>query len=441
MKLFYPFISEHPRSRSIKGWLLLAGFLTVSLPHSSSAMDSVRHRAKESGNSEGLLVYSHQKRKEICDSLKTSQRDSLHQNRKSDGSHLHEPFELNKEAVKLIQFDFTSSPNVTAPPKTAEMKKSWMDFRVDLAVPKNLTDTTKIRKPSQYIRMLPYTIWTRFGEDPVFDVLVFGNKKRLEIQWKLNLNSYNADYGRNLMPQAGRDAAPMGSGVCINNLDIIGFLYDNLNKHGRTLKRNRKRAKAWKVYQNYKTTRADSLKFPNFYLSAKRSEVMDSCAKEAKKSYEFTGLDYRPQTVLQLDPSLNREQTPDYRMLQTPEHRSRFGTFHLPNPFEADPDSISLSLQKDTLRVESQERGDSIQVDSNQRERSARKKKKSRRDSKRKEETLEELPDSMDELYKYIRMKQAQDSLKRKELFRKDKVSSDIYETEKQIRRFKEQQE
>ena len=350
---------------------------------------------------------------------------------------------LNQEAVKLIQFDFTSNPmHEHDSPKAAPMEKSWMDFQVDLAIPKNMLDSTKVRKPNGYIRMLPYSIWTRFGEDPVFDVLVFGNEKRLKVQWSLNLDLEDEEYGRNLQPAAGRiyENTP-GSSVVIQNLDIIGFLYDNLNKHGRMLKRNRKRAKAWKNYQSYKTSKLDSLKFPNFYLATEKNEAMDSCAREAVKLHEQAEVNYhQSQSIRLLDYPSNMHSTPDYRLLQTPEMRSRFGTFPLENPFEAHPDSIAKSLAADTLDIE--------KVDTEQNERNEKKKdsrKKGRKHmKKRSEKTIketEELPDNMEDLYKYIRMKQAQDSIRRKEFFRKDKVSTDVYETEKQQRRFKERQE
>ena len=82
--------------------------------------------------------------------------------------------QLNMDAVKMIQFDFNP--------------------------------TSKPKKPEGYVRMEPYTIWTRFGEDPVYDVLVTGRPKKWEISWTLNPNQVYRDenYGRSLMPSTGR---------------------------------------------------------------------------------------------------------------------------------------------------------------------------------------------------------------------------------------------
>ena len=362
---------------------------------------------------------------------------------------------LNEEAVKLIQFDFTSTPQETAAPKTAPLDKSWMDFQVDLAVPKNMMDTTKVRKPDNYIRMLPYTIWTRFGEDPVFDVLVFGNEKRLEANFQLDLDLEELEYGlyRQVLPEHLLQDSHNPT-VVIENLDIIGFLYNNLNKHGRMLKRNRKRAKAWKTYQNYRATKSDSLKFPTFYLAAEKNTAMDSCARASAKSYEFTGGEYRPQTIRLLDPQSDKTFEADYRILQNQQLRSRFGTYSTSKSFEANPDELSHSADsiKDSSKEVSVVDKDNEDVREGKNHKRFRIKKKRKQTDKYKQKAksysvkkedkgLEELPDKMEDLYKYIRAKQVQDSIRRKELFRKDKVSGDVYENEKQQRKLRERQE
>jgi hypothetical protein len=40
------------------------------------------------------------------------------------------------------------------------------------------------------------------------------------------------------------------------------FLYESLTKRGRAIRRNRNRAKGWKIYQSYVPTRQDSILFP-----------------------------------------------------------------------------------------------------------------------------------------------------------------------------------
>lgn len=178
---------------------------------------------------------------------------------------------LNMDAVKMIQFDFNGDRmEYREPPKEAPLEKKWMNFKEDLSMPRNLIDTTKIWKPTGYIRFEPYTIWTKFGEDPVYDVLVMGRPKKLEFSWTLNPNAvYGEEYGRSIMPSTGKMyqsvTGSAGAGVGIGGLDIMGFAYNNLTRRGRMLAHNRKHANAWKIYKDYKPTKEDSLKVMNFY--------------------------------------------------------------------------------------------------------------------------------------------------------------------------------
>ena len=187
------------------------------------------------------------------------------------GQQQEKELQLNMDAVKMIQFDFNPTSKPENKPLEAPLNKKWMDFKVDLKVPRSLIDTTKVKKPEGYVRMEPYTIWTRFGEDPVYDVLVTGRPKKWEISWTLNPNQVYRDenYGRSLMPSTGRMYESVGGsagvGIGIGGLDFIGFLYDNLSPRGRMLAHNRKHANAWKTYADYVPTAADSLKVPNFY--------------------------------------------------------------------------------------------------------------------------------------------------------------------------------
>lgn len=177
--------------------------------------------------------------------------------------------QLNMDAVKMIQFDFNSSDKPDSKPRTAPLNKTWMEFRTDLGVPRNLIDTTTVRKPKNFIRLLPYSIWTHFGDDPVYDVLVFKREKKLEMTFHLGSTIYHEEYGRTLKPSAGEMynsvSSPLGSGAAIQGLDINKFLTENLTRRGRMLRRNRKNANAWKIYQDYLPTKEDSLKLPTFY--------------------------------------------------------------------------------------------------------------------------------------------------------------------------------
>ena len=181
---------------------------------------------------------------------------------------------LNEEAIRMIQFDFSGTEMPREEMKAASLDMPWMKFKQDLRIPRSLTDTTRVKKPTGYVRMLPYTIWTRFGEDPVYDVLVMGRPETLEMHWTLNPNAvYTEEYGRNLPAgtgmmlerAAGRAGGNMGAGGVVGGLDFIGFVYNNLTPRGRMLKHNRKHANAWKIYKDYQPTREDSLKFPTYY--------------------------------------------------------------------------------------------------------------------------------------------------------------------------------
>ena len=175
---------------------------------------------------------------------------------------------LNEDAIKMIQFDFTRPTEEIAKPLESPLEKKWMEFRTDIKMPRSLTDTTTVKKIIGYIRAEPYTIWTKFGEDPVYDVLVTGRPKEWKIYWTLNpFGPKPEEYGRSMpvMPGANyaRMVAPIGPSASISG-DINGFLYDVLSPRGRMLAHNRKHANAWKTYKDYQPTKEDSLKFPTY---------------------------------------------------------------------------------------------------------------------------------------------------------------------------------
>lgn len=288
--------------------------------------------------------------------------------------------QLNMDAVKMIQFDFNPTSKPENKPLEAPLNKKWMDFKVDLKVPRNLIDTTKVKKPEGYVRMEPYTIWTRFGEDPVYDVLVTGRPKKWEISWTLNPNQVYRDenYGRSLMPSTGRMYESVGGsagvGIGIGGLDFIGFLYDNLSPRGRMLAHNRKHANAWKTYADYVPTAADSLKVPNFYRY--------TAARKADTT----------RTVLSFQPAFS-------------------GAPLL--PVYATPDSVKATqsaVKPDTLEVQ----------------------KKKNPQPAREEDA--------GNLYEYIRRKEAEDSIRRKEFLRKDRIRNNQYDVQREIQRLRDQQ-
>lgn len=162
---------------------------------------------------------------------------------------------INEEVIKMIQFDFSHSKDEQLNRQTeVPVEKKWLQFRENSAMPRSLIDTTTVKKITGYIRLEPYTIWTKFGEDPIYDVIPNGKKKEWAIHWSLNTNGINA----NQYQGSG------GVGVVIL-FDFNKLLYENFTKRGRAIKHNRKHANAWKTYSNYLPTISDRLKLPTFY--------------------------------------------------------------------------------------------------------------------------------------------------------------------------------
>ena len=371
---------------------------------------------------------------------------------------------LNNEAVKLIQFDFTpGSSDSHQMQELAPMDKPWMDFQVDLSVPTNMIDTTKVRKPQNYIRLLPYSIWTRYGDDFVYDVYMFGKKKNLEIAWqmKIDLDEF-VEYGRSMAPLAGsyNPNVTTNASVVIGNLDFIGFLYNNLNKQGRIRKHNRKHANAWKTYQKAAPYLADASVALND--SIRQSDTEDSQA--------YPGLYHNLKSIALIEEKSPKYfERPDHRLLQTPEQRSRFGSFYdpelyaLPSDFEHSEDvekkdSLALdSIRTDSIPTDSM-RGNWLRDNAKKDKQEFKKTKLSRKEQKELEqlraqrakkrkkeqqmekERMKELPNRMEDFYKYMRTKQEQDSIQREEKKRADKVGQNVYELEQQQRKLKEQQ-
>ena len=119
---------------------------------------------------------------------------------------------INPEAVKSIQFNFLPQ---TEPPKQKprmDETKPWMEFRKDL--PKEITKSLRDYKPKDTLTM------------------------------KLDLKYLKEKYGYK------------NSG----GFDTDKILFENLTKRGRAIKRNKKKAKAWKIYKDYVPTKDDSLK-------------------------------------------------------------------------------------------------------------------------------------------------------------------------------------
>ena len=115
---------------------------------------------------------------------------------------------LNEETVKLIQFDFLPGgmENYNKPLE-APLEKKWMEYKnpFDKGISRSLTDSLMVKKPKGYIRMCPYSIWTKRGEDPVYDVTVEGRPPELIMNEGPDVSKkLQTDYGHSLKPSTGR---------------------------------------------------------------------------------------------------------------------------------------------------------------------------------------------------------------------------------------------
>ena len=162
---------------------------------------------------------------------------------------------INQEAVKSIDFNFMGQPEIMKPKPKMDERKPWMEFRKDLPI--NMTDTTTYRK-KKYIRMLPYSIW---GYD---NSHLRYRKDTLNIRMKLNMDKIKPapgmGHGYRVVP-GGMDQSVTPSNNPIGGFDADKILYENFTKRGRAIKRNKKKAKAWKIYKDYVPTKEDSLKW------------------------------------------------------------------------------------------------------------------------------------------------------------------------------------
>ena len=171
-----------------------------------------------------------------------------------------EEIKLNPEAVKNIQFNFAPNINEMQKPKMVE-DKPWMEF--DQSLPKSFNDTTTFRK-RKFIRLLPYTVYTKWNEDPVNDKFITSRTDTMTIRMKMDIEKIKPlpgmEHGYRVVPGG------MDQSVTPSNNPIVGFdadkaLFEIFTKRGRAIRRNRKKAKAWKIYKDYVPTKEDSLKW------------------------------------------------------------------------------------------------------------------------------------------------------------------------------------
>ena len=163
---------------------------------------------------------------------------------------------INQEAVKSIEFNFMAQPEAFKPKPRIDERKPWLEFRKDL--PKSLTDTTTLKK-IKHIRLLPYSIW---GEDT--SAKGYKQEDTLTIKMKLNMENIKPlpgmGHGYRVVP-GGMDQSVTPSNNPIGGFSADKLLFENVTKRGRAIKRNKKKAKAWKIYKDYVPTKEDSLKW------------------------------------------------------------------------------------------------------------------------------------------------------------------------------------
>lgn len=179
---------------------------------------------------------------------------------------------INTEAVKSIHFDFKSDKDKIKGSPLMSEDKPWMKFLKDL--PKNFGDTTKWVRP-KFVRLAPYTPYTTWHEDPVNDPIFLSNRKdTLKMSWKLNIKLIPGLQNGYVVVPAGMDQTITPSNnPLLSNLDTNKFLYESLTKRGRTIRRNRERAKGWKIYQSYVPTLQDSILFPRINMRSKQDTL------------------------------------------------------------------------------------------------------------------------------------------------------------------------
>lgn len=305
-----------------------------------------------------------------------------------------EELKLNSEAIKLIQFNFNGQETLPEQELIEELQgRNWMKFKHDAYISLYKNDTTATGKKMRFIRMLPYSIWTKFGEDPVYDVMVFGKKKEYTISWTINpFGNYEENYGLSITPSAGSISDGMrirGAGIAIGGLDIMGFIYNNLTARGRMLQHNRKHANAWKIYQKYQPTLADSLKFPTFY-NGLTSPVFDySVSKDT--------------AIMQSFPVLTDSMRAEIEMVITAKRDTIRKEYLEKANEEADkdrkPDRVKRNFRWEVRKAK------------------AAKQQKDKEDELKEKEQkmIDELSESMDSIYIYMRQKEEREAQKRAE--------------------------
>ncbi len=169
---------------------------------------------------------------------------------------------INPEAIEAIRFDFNVNPDETRKDPFMYEDKPWMNFVTRL--PNHFTDTTK-QVYSRFVRLLPYSSYNKWNEDPILQMISEWERdslKHFRLHWKLNNLAPDLSRMNGHVPvPAGMDPTitPSASPL-IGGLDTDKFLYETFTKQGRTLRYNRRHAQAWKTYKDYIPTKEDTVR-------------------------------------------------------------------------------------------------------------------------------------------------------------------------------------
>lgn len=153
---------------------------------------------------------------------------------------------INMEAIKDIHFDYNPTKEIMKSKPMMSEDKKWMDYLEDL--PKNYLDSTKWTKP-KFVRLTPYSIFTKYGEDPVNDPII-GKKDSLKVRMKFNVKMIpGIKNGYRVLPQ-GMDQNVTPSNNPIGSFSAEDLLAPIFSKKAHIRKHNAKNANAWKTYKN-----------------------------------------------------------------------------------------------------------------------------------------------------------------------------------------------
>lgn len=136
---------------------------------------------------------------------------------------------INQEAVKSIEFNFVPKEELLRQKPMMTEEKPWMKF----------------------IQKLPKEFITLRKEDAEMKIRYKLNQEKIKpLPWMM--------HGYRVVP-AGMDQTVTPSNNPIGGLDANKLLFETFTKRGRAIKRNRKRAKAWKTYNDSTSAKKDSL--------------------------------------------------------------------------------------------------------------------------------------------------------------------------------------